>query len=226
MTSQCLGRRPHEPEGQAVSRIVGSDRERPRPALRSHQANPRCDVRRQAWNTWRVWYGDKVNVERMDDLTRVTSQLAERNNELIDATAAGDSAEIAALLRDISALERRRNELVRRVAADAAPQRYETAIPVRDRVIQALSLGGRAMAARLLADLARSFYGATIPTQSLSSLRRDERRSFLSAQDDLSRTAERDVYVVPALTFDRFTPVRGTLALSSWPTEHRLIAPS
>jgi hypothetical protein len=165
-------------------------------------------------------------VERMDDLTRVTSRLAERNNELVDATAAGDSGEIAALLRDISALERRRNELVRRVAADTAPQRYETAIPVRDRVIQALSLGGRAMAAKLLADLARSFYGATIPTQSLSSLRRDERRSFLSAQDDFSRTAERDVYVVPALTFDRFTPVRGTLALSSWPTEHRLIAPS
>jgi hypothetical protein len=65
-----------------------------------------------------------------------------------------------------------------------------------------------------------------ISTQSLSSLRRDERRSFVNAQDDHSRTAERDVYVVPALTFERFTPVRGTLTLSSWPIEERLIAPS
>jgi hypothetical protein len=165
-------------------------------------------------------------MEHMVDLTKVTSQLAERNNELVDATAARDSGEIAVLLRDISALERRRNELVHKFSAHTTSERYETAIPVRDRVIQALSLGGRAMAAKLLADMARSFYGATIPTQSLSSLRRDERRSFLSAKDDLSRTAERDIYVVPALTFDRFTPVRGTLALSSWPTEHRLIAPS
>ena len=54
--------------------------------------------------------------------------------------------------------------------------------------------------------MARSFYGAMISTQSLSSLRRDERRSFVNAQDDHSQTAERDVYVVPALTFDRFTP--------------------
>ena len=35
----------------------------------------------------------------------------------------------------------------------------------------------------------------------------------------------RDVYVVPALTYDRFTPVRGTVALSTWPVSLRLIAP-
>lgn len=162
----------------------------------------------------------------MEDLARVTSQLAERNNELLDATSAGDSGEVAVLMRDIRSLERRRDELVHRIATQRAPERYETAIPVRDRVIQTLTLGGRAMSAKLLADVARSFYGAMISTQSLSSLRRDERRSFVNAQDDHSQTAERDVYVVPALTFDRFTPVRGTLALSSWPIEERLIAPS
>jgi hypothetical protein len=167
-----------------------------------------------------------VNLEDVDELAKVMARLVHLSNELVDASTAGDHDEIAALMREISALERRRNRLVHQIAAGPVPERYETPIPVRDRVIQTLSLGSRPMAAKLLADVARSFFAAVIPTQSLSSLRRDERRSFASAQDDLSWTAEREVYVVPALTFDRFTPVRGTLALSSWPAEHRLIAPS
>src|SRR5690606_33261897 len=40
------------------------------------------------------------------------------------------------------------------------------------------------------------------------------------------RAAGRPVYVVPALTYDRLVPVRGLLALSTWPLELRLIAPA
>ena len=86
----------------------------------------------------------------MEDLARVTSPLAERNNELLDATSAGDSGEVAVLMRDIRSLERRRDDS-RTVDARTAPERYVTAIPVRDRVIQTLTLGGRAMSAKLLA---------------------------------------------------------------------------
>jgi hypothetical protein len=63
-----------------------------------------------------------------------------------------------------------------------------------------------------------------VDTAKLSSLRRDEARSWRKSQELPGRQA-RDVYVVPALTYDRFTPVRGTIALSTWPTSLRLIAP-
>jgi hypothetical protein len=164
----------------------------------------------------------------MDDVDRLAvlvTALGQHNTDLVEATSAGDSDRAAQLLHEIEALERRRNRLVHRTNAEIGAGEYQTSFPLRDRIIQTLALGGRAMAAKLLADVSRAYFGEPIQTTALSSLRRDERRRYETAQGDRGRDG-RDEYVVAALTFDRFTPVRGTLALSSWPIEHRLIAPS
>jgi hypothetical protein len=91
--------------------------------------------------------------------------------------------------------------------------------PLREVVLDYLHAAGRPMSVQLLADLALAKGGYRLPSSRVASLRRDEERSFRSS-------ASRSAYVVPALTYDRFTPVRGVLASSGWTLPLRLIAPA
>lgn len=165
------------------------------------------------------------NMDTREDLGALVEAISATNGQLVEASRAGDVVRIEALVRDVKALERRRNRLLADGAAELGVGGYEASIPVRDQVIQALHLAGHPATHRLLADIARARTGESIPTAALASLRRDEARSWTNAQDINRRTATRDVYVVPALSHDRLAPVRGTLALSTWPTSRRLIAP-
>jgi hypothetical protein len=165
-------------------------------------------------------------MERAHELIEVVTALRDANDALIDATTSGDQTEATRLLQDIAVLERRRNRLVRKSNPDVNPvtSSYESSTPLRDQVIRALRLTGRPSSARLVSDVTKSRWAERADTAKLSSLRRDEGRSWRKSQE-LPGRQERDVYVVPALTYDRFTPVRGTVALSTWPTSLRLIAP-
>ncbi|WP_131813881.1 hypothetical protein [Mycolicibacter kumamotonensis] len=165
-------------------------------------------------------------MEDAQDLIDVVAALRDANDALLHATTSGDATEAARLLTHVAALERRRNRLVHKtnpaVALPASP--YESSVPLRDQVIRALQLTGRPSSARLLSDVTKSRWAERVDTGKLSYLRRDEARSWRKSQELPGRQV-RDVYVVPALTYDRFTPVRGTVALSTWPTSLRLIAP-
>lgn len=167
-----------------------------------------------------------VSMERAHELVEVVTALRSANDALIEASTSGDVTETTRLLRDIAALERRRNRLVHKSNRDIAPatSAYESSVPLRDQVIRALWLTGRPSSARLVSDVTKSRWAERVDTAKLSYLRRDEARSWRKAQE-LPGRQTRDVYVVPALTYDRFTPVRGTVALSTWPTSLRLIAP-
>ena len=165
-------------------------------------------------------------MERAQELMEVVAALRDANEALLDATTSGDVAETSRLLQDIAVLERRRNRLVRKSNPNVGPSAlsYESSFPLRDQVIRALRLTGRPSSARLVSDVTRSRWAERVDTAKLSYLRRDEARSWRKSQELPGRQA-RDVYVVSALTYDRFTPVRGTVALSTWPTSLRLIAP-
>lgn len=167
-----------------------------------------------------------VSMERAHELIDVVSALREANETLLDATTSGDAAEAARLLQVIATLERRRNRLVHTANPNVAPAAtsYESSIPLRDQVIRALQLTGRPSSARLLADVTKARWSERVETAKLSSMRRDEARSWRKSRG-ISTRAGRDVYVVPALSYDRYTPVRGTVALSTWPTSLRLLAP-
>lgn len=168
-------------------------------------------------------------METRDELKRVVRELAEANEALLQIMGNGDAETVAELLNRVALLERRRNRLVHRDSelprARLRIGGYASALPLRDQVIRALLLISRPATGRLLVDVTKARWEERIESTRLSSLRRDEARSWDAGRNVNRRTAVREVYVVPALTYDRFAPVRGTLALSTWETSRRLIAP-
>jgi hypothetical protein len=86
-------------------------------------------------------------------------------------------------------------------------------------VHQALSLLTVPAAPRLIVTVHEAFFAASFPVARLTSLRRDEERSFRSAP------FARPYYICAALTADLLAPARGLLAISTWPMEKRVIGP-
>ncbi len=151
----------------------------------------------------------------------VLAEIEELQKRLRQAYEAGDADAADRLMSELAAAERRRNRIMQR--ALAAGRGHRPALPVREQVARVLSLLGRPASVSLIRDVAAARFGDQIPGPRLASLRRDEHRSWRSAHDSASA---RPVYIVPALTYDRLAPVRGLLALSSWPLEVRLVAPA
>lgn len=90
-------------------------------------------------------------------------------------------------------------------------------LPLREHVHQALSLLTVPAAPRLIATVHEAFFAGTFATARLTSLKRDEERSFRSAP------FARPYYICAALTADLLAPARGLLAISTWPMERRVI---
>jgi hypothetical protein len=74
-------------------------------------------------------------------------------------------------------------------------------------------------APRLIATVHEAFFGTTFRTQRVTSLRRDEERSFRAAPH------RRPYYICAALSAERLSASRGLLAVSAWPLERRVIGP-
>jgi hypothetical protein len=88
---------------------------------------------------------------------------------------------------------------------------------LRTAVREALNLLTVPAAPRLIATVHEAFFASTFPTARLTSLKRDEERSFRTAP------FARPYYLCAALTADLLAPARGLLAISTWPMEHRVI---
>src|SRR5690554_4294993 len=159
------------------------------------------------------------------DVPRILADVADLQQRLQGAFEAGDAAAVDQLMSELAAAERRRNRAMQRALATGG-RGQRSVLPVREQVARVLGLLGRPAAVSLIRQVAAARYGDEIPGPRLASLRRDEHRSWRSAHDGAARAAGRPVYVVPALTYDRLAPVRGLLALSSWPLELRLVGPA
>ena len=147
------------------------------------------------------------------------TELRGLEDDLRGAVEDGNARAADQLLAKLAVLERRRNRLVHEMISPE-PEGQERMLPLRDQVITALRAIGRPSSIRLVADVARARFGEAIPTARIASLRRDEERSWIRAPGG------RPTYVVPPLSFDRFAPVRGLLALSAWPLETRIVGPA
>jgi hypothetical protein len=90
-------------------------------------------------------------------------------------------------------------------------------LPLREQVHQALSLLTAPSSPRLIATVHEAFFTSTFPTIRLTSMRRDEERSFRTGP------FARPYYICAALTADLLAPARGLLAISTWPMERRVI---
>lgn len=90
-------------------------------------------------------------------------------------------------------------------------------LPLREQVYEALSLLEVPAAPRLIATVHEAFFTTTFSTVRLTSLRRDEERSFRTAP------FARPYYICAGLTADFLSPSRALLAVSTWPMERRVI---
>lgn len=120
--------------------------------------------------------------------------------EMVQLGAAGDGTEGNASARD------------GRVAKSAT-------IPVRERVLAGLELVGVPARGSLVSAAASARTGLEVEARQLSSLRRSELASWRAAPD------RRPAYVVPALHFRRFEPLRGVVASSAWEPWRRIVGP-
>lgn len=103
---------------------------------------------------------------------------------------------------------------------ESADGRQRSALlPIREQVHQALTLIGVPAAPRLIVAVHDAFFSGPLVAARLTSLRRDEERSFRSAP------YARAYYLCAALTADLLAPVRGLLAVSTWSLEQRVIGP-
>jgi hypothetical protein len=91
-------------------------------------------------------------------------------------------------------------------------------LPLREQVHEALSLLQVPAAPRIIATVHEAFFATSFPTARLTSLRRDEERSFTSTK------YARPYYICAALSADYLSPSRGLLAISTWPMERRIIS--
>ncbi|MEV0203357.1 hypothetical protein, partial [Nonomuraea sp. NPDC050691] len=91
-------------------------------------------------------------------------------------------------------------------------------VTVREQTHQVLTLLGVPAQPRLIAAVREAFFGGGLRGAQLTSLRRDEERSFASSP------YARPYYLCAALT-DRLSPARGLLAVSTWPLERRMVGP-
>jgi hypothetical protein len=90
-------------------------------------------------------------------------------------------------------------------------------LPLRDQVHETLALLSVPAPPRLIATVREAFFAGGFPSGKLTSLKRDEERSFRSAP------YARPYYLCAALSADFLSPSRGLLAVSTWPMEKRVI---
>ncbi|MGH3209023.1 MAG: hypothetical protein ACRDNO_14800 [Trebonia sp.] len=90
-------------------------------------------------------------------------------------------------------------------------------LPLREQVYEALSLLHVPAAPKLIATVHEAFFGSTFSTTKVTSLKRDEERSFRTSP------FARPYYICAALSADYLAPSRGLLAVSTWPMERRVI---
>jgi hypothetical protein len=136
------------------------------------------------------------------------------------ALAAGDRPRAQVLRADLRALEEAWDEAAETWEPEPEPpQRNELGalLPLREQVHNALTLLTVPAAPRLIAQVYNACFGGDINNAKLTSLRRDEERSFRTS------AYSRAYYLCAALTADRFAPVRGLLAISTWSLDRRII---
>lgn len=90
-------------------------------------------------------------------------------------------------------------------------------LPLRDQVHEALSLLTVPATPRTIVTVREAFFASTFPSGKLTSLKRDEERSFRTSP------YARPYYLCAALSADFLAPSRGLLAVSTWPLERRVI---
>lgn len=152
--------------------------------------------------------------DRLDELER---RIDELRAGVRRAMRMRDAATARALRAELRTAEKAWDALVSRPGG-GQEDRPPRLVTVREQVHQALSLLGAPAQARMVVAVSGAFLAGTIRSSQLTSLRRDEERSFRSSPFG------RPYYLCAALT-DRLSPARGYLTVSTWPIRDRVVGP-
>jgi hypothetical protein len=175
-----------------------------------------------------------------ETIEAIERRIDELRGSVRGAVLAGDKARTRTLRAELKRAEQAWEEALseaaatsRNAAEDAAGSAASSAsqtvpppaensrslLPLREQVYEALSLLQVPAAPRLIATVHEAFFGAAFPTTRVTSLKRDEERSFKTAP------FARPYYICAALSADYLSPSRGLLAVSTWPLAKRVIGP-
>jgi hypothetical protein len=168
-----------------------------------------------------------------DALDALEHRIAQLRQAVREAVAERDSGRAKELRAELRRAERAWDTLISPPEADESEREADAVpgatgrgqsvatsmLPVREQVHQALTLLGVPAAPKLIGTVHEAFFTGTLPASRLTSLRRDEERSYRSAP------GARPYYLCPALTYDHLAPARALLTVSTWPMEERVVGP-
>ena len=163
-----------------------------------------------------------------DPLDALEKSIGTLRRAIRDASAAGDADRAGELRMQLRRAERAWDALVDagepaaappRPAPEAAPAARGSQLPAREHVHRSLMLLGAPAAPKLIVGVHEAFFPGELSASKLSSLRRDEERSYRSSP------GARPYYLCPALAHDLLTPVRALISISTWTLEQRVIGP-
>lgn len=161
----------------------------------------------------------------MEQVEALERRIDDLRTEVRRALTDGDRARVTSLRKQLRLAEREWDNLLDDKLADQAPPATVSRpasgplLPVREQVHQALTLLGAPAAPKLVVAVHEAFATGELTPTKLTSLRRDEERSFQSSP------YARPYYLCAALTADHLAPARGLIAVSSWPMATRIIGP-
>ncbi|MET8141036.1 hypothetical protein ABZU32_12075 [Sphaerisporangium sp. NPDC005288] len=153
--------------------------------------------------------------ERLDDLERRIDAL---RREIRRAVRARENVLARSLRAELRRAEQAWDQALADDEAPGGDPAPGSLLPIREQVHQALTLLGVPAAARVVVAVHTALRAGSLRGSQLTSLRRDEERSFRGAP------FTRPYYLCAALT-DRLSASRGLLAVSTWPLERRVIGP-
>lgn len=156
-------------------------------------------------------------------MTEAAEELEERitilRAEIRRAAAAGDRTAARRLRAELRRTESAWDTAVLGAPHPPEPDPALSVVPVREHVHRALTLLAVPSAPKLVMAVHEAFFSGTLVPARLTSLRRDEERSFRAAP------YSRPYYICSALTTDLLAPARGLLAVSTWPLSQRMVGP-
>lgn len=151
-----------------------------------------------------------------DSLDAWEERITELRGQMREAKAAGDQTRLKLLRTQLADAER---GWAAALEDAPTPPPRPPLLPLREQVHQALTMLGVPTQAKLIATVSEAFFAGHMTSAQLTSLRRDEERSFRTSP------YARPYYLCAALTADLLAPARGLLALSTWPLSVRIVGP-
>lgn len=177
----------------------------------------RLELAGTAWSRYSALVAESMDIleKRIDDLRA----------EVRRSVMAGDRAKANRLRTELRRVEAEWDAALSAIAGpeshhdDGAAVSAGPLLPIREQVHQALTFLTVPAAPKLIVALHGALFAGALAGPQLTSLRRDEERSFRVAPH------ARPYYLCAALTADRLSPARGLLAVSTWPMEARIVGP-